>query len=499
MDNLKTYRILIAALCAGYVAMRLWRLTDACLWFDEIFGMHAAEHSWGGMWWFVAQDLIHPPFSYALLKVWIGFGGDGLLWLRLFPVFFAAMALVPFLFLCRELKLKTSTTLIALALFAVNGSLIKYAQEVRMYSLLLCLSLFSIWLFTRFLNRGKNIWILTAVNVLLIHTHYFGWFVVASEVLIILIMQRIKLRHMLTMLGILTISYVPWLIAIWRAAAGGSDVRQNIAWIGQPGFREVLDLIFDLVEPFYFQISSVDPRTLLWLSLPMTIVFIIAKTAYLGDKNDEDRERMVLLSIFIGLPVTAAFLISWLSPYSVWGSRHLIVIFAPVTILFAIYLSEIRAAVLRNVLLGAIGIVTVAAFVRTAVNSPQEQIWCAWGKLASELPADEPQTVFVFEDLTAYHLWFATREQGNVSVVKLDGLPGMVEDKAYFLPRGFDSVRRTGIESIASDRFWIAFRDMRWDERHPPLSQLLSDGYRLSPIKPVEAAGVKAYLVEVTR
>jgi hypothetical protein len=59
------YRWLIGFLCLLYAAVRLWRLTDACIWFDEIFGVHAAEHTWGEMWWFVAQDLIHPPLFYA--------------------------------------------------------------------------------------------------------------------------------------------------------------------------------------------------------------------------------------------------------------------------------------------------------------------------------------------------------------------------------------------------------------------------------------------------
>ena len=108
------------------------------------------------MWSFVAQDLIHPPLFYALLKMWIGVGGDGLLWLRLFPVLFSFLALIPFISLCRELKLNNATIAIALGLFAVNGALIKYSQTVRMYTLLMFLSLMSIWLFARYFNRGKS-------------------------------------------------------------------------------------------------------------------------------------------------------------------------------------------------------------------------------------------------------------------------------------------------------------------------------------------------------
>ena len=89
---------------AVYVFLRLWNLTDSCLWFDEIFSIHAAEHDWGSLFWFVAQDLIHPPLFYVLLKIWVAVGGESLFWLRFFPVLFSILAVVPFLLLCRRLN-----------------------------------------------------------------------------------------------------------------------------------------------------------------------------------------------------------------------------------------------------------------------------------------------------------------------------------------------------------------------------------------------------------
>ncbi len=178
--------LIIALICGFYVALRFWGMTDSCLWFDEIFSVHAAEHPWDTIISFVAKDLIHPPLFYLLLKLWIPLAGESVFWLRLLPVVFSILALFPFWMLCRELKLKPPAIIVAISLFAVNGSLIKYAQEVRMYSLLLFLSLVSIWLFSRFYFRGKNFWLLTAVNILLIYTHYFGWLVIIAEVVAIL-------------------------------------------------------------------------------------------------------------------------------------------------------------------------------------------------------------------------------------------------------------------------------------------------------------------------
>ncbi|MBK8149346.1 MAG: hypothetical protein IPK58_14375 [Acidobacteria bacterium] len=59
----------IIFLLAAYVVLRFWRLEDSCLWFDEIFSVHAASMPWSGILGFVAQDLIHPPLFYVLLKL----------------------------------------------------------------------------------------------------------------------------------------------------------------------------------------------------------------------------------------------------------------------------------------------------------------------------------------------------------------------------------------------------------------------------------------------
>ena len=117
---------------ALFIAARIWRLTDSCLWFDEVFGIHAARYDWKQMLQFVAADLIHPPLFYALLKFWIAIGGESLLWLRLLSVLLSVAAIIPIVLLCRALKLNSWQTSLALALLAVNGYLIKYAQEVRM-------------------------------------------------------------------------------------------------------------------------------------------------------------------------------------------------------------------------------------------------------------------------------------------------------------------------------------------------------------------------------
>ncbi len=491
---------MVGIIIAAYVAARLWRLTDSCLWFDEIFGIHAAEHSWGDLIQFVAKDIIHPPLFYLLLKLWIGIGGESLLWLRLFPVLFSVLALLPLWMLCRELKLRVTTVILALGLFAVNGALIKYAQEVRMYSLLLFLSLVSMWLFSRFYFRGKSFWILVLVNVFLVYSHYFGWFVVASEVAAIAVAQRIKILQTLLMLSVVAAAFIPWVLSIFRFAEPGSTVSQNIGWMQRPGPRSLIDLALDLVDPFYFQQSSIDPIANLFIAVPMLGTLAVAATIYLFRfRREENRERILFLTVLTALPLFLAFFLSWTLPISIWGSRHLLIVFAPVMVLAGVVLSEIEPKPLRHVLTTATIALTLTGFIVQCPTPYQAQIWCSWEDLAERIPRDGVHTVYTFEDLSAYHLWFATRNRGNVEIVKVDDMPAVAEDKAYFLPRGFDGVRRTVPGEMAGDRFWLAFRSAKWEERHLPMAYLTAKGYRTVARFEFTGEGETAFLVEAVK
>ncbi|HRA42011.1 MAG TPA: glycosyltransferase family 39 protein, partial [Pyrinomonadaceae bacterium] len=194
------------------VFSRFWGLDRSCLWFDEIFSVHAAEHGWQTILSFVALDLIHPPLFYVLLKLWISVGGESLVWLRILPVTLSCICIFPFLMIAKELRLSFWQRTVGLLIFAVNGSLVKYAQEVRMYSLLQLLSLISIWLFIRYFIRGKSLSALIVVNLILVYSHYFGWFVITGGVLAIVIFQRIKIRAVLLMFAGVFVGFLPWVI-----------------------------------------------------------------------------------------------------------------------------------------------------------------------------------------------------------------------------------------------------------------------------------------------
>jgi hypothetical protein len=418
---------------------------------------------------------------------------------------FSIIAIVPFLLLCRELRLGKCATSSALFLIAVNGSLIKYAQEVRMYGMLMCFALFSMWLFARYFRTGKGIALLSIVNVILIYTHYFGWFVILSEVVAILIFQRVKWRPILIMSAVAVAAFVPWLISIGIAASSGSELGQNIGWMQQPGPVALAQLALSLVEPFYYPASSIDPMSVYQVSVPLLLIAVIALSlyfVYLKSVDSDEARSFYLLVIFIVVPLMCAFIASWIMPYSIWGTRHLTIVFAPFAILLALSVTASKFSWVR--VGGSVLVFLFAGYgFIIALNTPlPNHVWCGFSELGERVLAkDNNGPVYVFEDLAAYQLWFTFRNEpdGKIRphVIKVDGFPGMEEDKAYFLPRGMDDEFYISRGRVAENpsQMWVVYRAPNFDPTKPPLDTLLAKGLKVERLE--EFAGTESNVIAV--
>lgn len=507
--------IIFALLLSLFTGARLWHLTTACLWFDEVFSVHAARYGWGRMLGFVAADAVHPPLFYGLLKVWISVGGESLFWLRLLPLLLSVSAVLPFLLLCRDLGLEAAETRLALLLMAVNGYLIKYAQELRMYSLLLLLALCSLWLFVRFFRSGDGakrqlLW-LTAVNLLLIYSHYYGWMVIAAEGFCLLFRGHAKRLWFFISIVILVLCFTPWVYAL-IAADRGQGLAQNIGWVARPRLTDLAQLFTLLNEPFYYRQSSNERAYSGWSLVACLAIFGWPLLALVRQGWQQRREagrlgtelRWLLCLFFI--PVALALVLSWLLPQSIWGTRHLIIVAGPYMILAAIALNRLRPVAAKSVVLILLGCWLFLAGTVRLLRPERQHIWCSWEQLSRQMvglqtaPA-EGVKVYAFEELVAYHLWFAldesSRERYRVAVVK--GVAGLREDTAYFLPRGFDEIAVEDSNALTQEHIWIAFRAANWDETRPPLKTVAERGYKAGNVLRAEADGQRAFLVEFRR
>jgi mannosyltransferase len=333
-----------------FVALRLWRLTTYSLRPDEIFSLETARLGWWDLLVRAARDIVHPPLFYALLKVWIAIGGESEAWLRLLPVVTAIASVVPFAGLCRELRLGPAATNLALLLMAVNGYLIYYAQELRMYSLLVLATLTSLWTLARWLRAPLGdrtpLVALVAANVLLTYTHYYGWLVVAVELGFVLGWSRHRLARFALSIVPAVVCFAPWAFVTGRLVAR-RGLEANIGSFPRP--RLVED-----VGGYYARLSG--PLGPGWATALGLLVFVMPVVWWAwrvrrsaGPEDRREARTFWLLALVAFAPVVFLYAVSHALPQSIWGSRLLIFTAPAVIMLAAGAVSRLRPARVRAV------------------------------------------------------------------------------------------------------------------------------------------------------
>ncbi|HSE20111.1 MAG TPA: glycosyltransferase family 39 protein, partial [Pyrinomonadaceae bacterium] len=438
--------ILIAAV---FVALRFWRLTSYGLWFDETFSLHAARLGSTELLKFVARDIVHPPLFYVALKGWITIGGESLLWLKLFPLITSILSIIPFVLLSRELRLKTSELNLSFFLFAVNPFLIYYAQELRMYSLLLCLVLWSLTLFLYFLNRhSKFPYLLLVVNLLLIYTHYFGWFVVFAEFCYVLVRRRDRLNYFLILVLALGACYVPWALVVREALIERRGLGENLNWLSRPGLSELV---------WYY--ATLNGNLLLRRTTALGFVLFATPVVvwiYRRWQSDDDFKLDFLLT-FAFLPAALAFIASYVLPQSIWGERYLIVASVAYLILVSSAALRLPLTQLRTI---AVVLMICWAGVSCYRNAMHARDRINWYELAQTMTNVEPHnskvTVYTDAEFVASPIRFSLTSLGEQRFEVIAG-----NDM-------FGRPTRDILEDASNDdHFWMAYRPGEQSSQSP--------------------------------
>lgn len=158
------YFFIWAIIMISAILLRSWGLQRFSLWGDELFS-----------WWIASaadiRDIItitlsgaepHPPLYHFGLRTAMALFGDSVSVLRGYSVAWGMAAMAAFWWLLKELKLDPAVQLWSMALLAVSGLQVHYAQEARMYSQALALFLFSLAGWTAYRNRNRLIFLLAA-------------------------------------------------------------------------------------------------------------------------------------------------------------------------------------------------------------------------------------------------------------------------------------------------------------------------------------------------
>ena len=172
-------------------------------WGDEAWTALISKLPMGEIIRVTGQDF-HPPFYYLLVHGFMGIFGESE-WIRLISVMF--FLLTP-LAVYRLVKGLVSRNLAVLAgiLVGLSPILFTYAFEARAYALLAWLSVMAAVMFWE--KKWLGYFVVGAVGV---YTHYYMWFILASQGIYWLVFDRKQFLKMVGVFGGILLVQLPWL------------------------------------------------------------------------------------------------------------------------------------------------------------------------------------------------------------------------------------------------------------------------------------------------
>ena len=471
---------LFCSIAVIFIAVRLWHLTSYGLFGDEVFTLWTAAQGWRSLFDWVVGDVVHPPLFYVMLKLWIGIGGQSIFWLKLLPALCSIASVLPFFLLCRELKLRAPAMNLALWLMAVNGFLINHSQELRMYSLLLLLTLTSLWLFAALINQAGDIArtqaLLCVVNLCLVFTHYYGWVVIAIELFFLLIRMGERLRSFAIGTGFVALCFSPWIWFVAKAARVNPS-RVNFAWNRPPAASELVGFYGNLNGSLSYR-WKVFGTALVMLVFLAPVVVWGGKILKRGRDNRAESLAFWWLVLFALGPVALSFVASHLLPQPVWAFRYLIIAAPAYMLLVAASAYRLQT---RRVRIGAIVLLVcwpgLSGFMETA--NPGK---ISWEPLVRQMIQAEP-------DGAPVKLYVADANIGNTIQFYLD----QASDNR------FQSAYVGSLTSQSDGHYWVALIRYASEVETLPQSTLRERGYDVGETIEAEAAGQKAMIFPVSR
>jgi hypothetical protein len=203
----------LALLVTGSLLLRSGAL-HAGYWIDEAIAVGIASHPLSGIPHALAQDG-SPPLYYVLLHGWMALFGTSEPATRALSELFAVLA-IPVAWWAGRAVAGDRAAVLAAAGAAFCPFATFYAQETRMYTLVVLLSLAAAGSFVlAFLHgRRRHVAALGAWLVLLLYTHTWGAFLAAAMGVVWLWLWRagrVRGRDGALMFAAVALAYVPWL------------------------------------------------------------------------------------------------------------------------------------------------------------------------------------------------------------------------------------------------------------------------------------------------
>jgi uncharacterized membrane protein len=305
MKDLSSPYLIVLILFVGLI-VRLYDLNGESLWTDEGHTIFVSSLDLPQL---IEENINdnHPPLYSILLHFWMKLFQPTLFNLRLLSLIFGVLSIF-LVYKVGEVLLNRTVGLISAGILSLSVFHIYYSQEVRSYSFVVALILLSFFLFIRLTKKPKPIDILffIGVNVLMVYTHFLGWFIILSQSIFYIFrfpINKKRLKDALIINFVTLVLYIPWL-------------------------KVMISRLSSIEEEFWVMLPS-------WLTLPQTFLIYAGTYTFFGvclfvvfctlclfglfryhdgkiEFRRKDNEQKYLLLLWLFVPILAPFILSYI-------------------------------------------------------------------------------------------------------------------------------------------------------------------------------------------
>lgn len=310
INSIKSSRELQLILAITFLGafLRIYQLGTESVWLDEATTYLMSSNTLSGIYETTKGD-VHPPLYYFVVHFFL-FGGKSEALLR-FPSMMFGILSIPLLYMLGTRLFSVKEGLISSFLLSISLAHIYYSQEARMYSMMVFLTLGSIFCFYVAIEDKRNsFWFLFVVfTVLNIYTHYFGFFIFPIEILyfiVLLFSYEQKKLHFNTerlpqakvffaSVALILIAIIPRIQVFFEQAA--SRVGGEVTWgVDQAHFMSSMLSHFTMSES----------PSLLYLTFFVIGLIVMIRSS---------RSQAFLLGSWLILPVMVSYYLSDVMPF----------------------------------------------------------------------------------------------------------------------------------------------------------------------------------------
>jgi len=290
---------------------------DIPLWYDEAHSVLIANMNFPFEInrYLLETDLQHMPVYFYILHFWIKIFGESDVILRMLSLIFSILS-IPAIYDLSKKIINDKLALIAPLLLAFNTFHIIYSTEVRMYSLIMLLSILSVKYLYDYLEKDNinSIIKLTAINFLMPYIFTGSFVFIFAQIISVLLLfaKSRNLKNYLVSNLILLTGLIPYFIILAGYYIKRSDFLlshvtdfslANIFGIFQNFLAPFCGSIFwATLNPFYLNI-----QTLVFIFIP---VFLGIYLIYKAIKNSDKNIFLLTLIIFITSIIFSIFAIN---------------------------------------------------------------------------------------------------------------------------------------------------------------------------------------------